>query len=357
MKIMIMNAGPFASTVGGATRMKSLFLDRGLTITWVNPVYYENYMEELEPSKASKVKIVPGFKATPNRLSELWQREKHYLKAVKENPCDIAVLCNAWGTYFARRWLKKKGVPIVMDYSDLMHGFHSGFKRTILKKTYDHALKQADLVVTTALALKEEAEKFNSNVQLIANGVTLSFYSKAKKKKLKHPNAGFVGAFGEWVEIEKILEAAHLMPETTFYLVGNGPKMKIAKKRSGDNVVLTGRISHAEARDYTADFDVTLIPFAKNELTDAVCPIKMFEYWALDKPVVASPMNEVKRIAGDAVLYASTPKEWSEQINAVLNDENVAHELSEKGKRLVKNFDWKKLGKQYLNELETMIKK
>ena len=354
MKILLFNCGPFASTMGGATRMKNLFLGRGLDITWADPVYYENYVEELEPAKAKGVRVVPGFKSTPNRLAEWLQREKHFLKVAKENPCDAAIFCNAWGTRRARKWLKRKGVPVVMDYSDLMHAFHSGFKRVLLGKAYGEALKEADLVVTTARALEEEAHKFNSNVRLISNGVKRSFYAKAKKKRLKHPNAGFVGAFGEWVELEKIVEAARLLPKTFFYLVGDGPK------KIGDapkNVVLTGRVTHAEARDYAAGFNVGLIPFAKNELTDAVCPIKLFEYWALGKPVVASHVNEVKRIAGNAVLYASTPEDWAHTIDEVLKDKKLARLLGQEGRKTVREYDWRALGKQYVEELEGLVAK
>ncbi len=333
--------------------MKSLLLGRGHEIIWADPVYYENYVEELEPAKAKGVRVIPGFKATPNRFVEWWQREKHFLHVVKKNPCDAAVFCNAWGTYRARKYLKKKGVPIVMDYSDLMHEFHSGYKKELVRRAYVQALKQADLVITTAQALEEEAHKFNSNVRLISNGVKLPFYAKAKKKRLKHPNAGFVGAFGEWVELQKIVEAARLLPKTTFYLVGDGPNKP---PNAPENVVFTGRVSHAEARDYAKGFDVALIPFEKNDLTDAVCPIKLFEYWALNKPVVSSPVSEVKRVAGNSVLYALTPEDWANTIKEILNDSKLSRQLGREGKKAVKEYDWRALGDKYEGELEAVAK-
>lgn len=343
-KILVLNAGPFGSTMGGALRLSSLFLGRkGVELIWAGPE---------GAASTENATVLPPLKKSSHRLTEWWRREEYYLKAARENECDAAIFCNAWGTRRARALLKKKGVTVAFDYSDLMHAFHSGLAKLVARKETVRALKDASLTIVTAQALAEDAGQYNKRVELVANGVDLEFYSKARARRLEHPNAGFVGALGAWIDGEALAAASHGLPDNKFYLVGEGPASAWLKSAADKNTVFAGRVSHEEARDYAAGFDVALVPFKKNDLTDAVCPIKLFEYWALGKPVVSSHLREVKRIADDAVAYATTPKEWSDVVGEVLADENLARELAEKGKRLVKNYDWRKLGGDYLTALE-----
>ena len=363
MKILVLNAGRFLSPEGGAVRFKNLVVNRRPCeeVYWIDPAYsratYDD--DEVEKSVAKNVFITKGFKTSSNPLVELWQREKHFLNAAKRfgRECDVAVCYNSWGTFLARRWLKRCGVPLVFDYTDLMHAFRKGIQRVVSRWSVSQALEQADFVFTTAQALSEDAARHNKNVELVPNGVDMNFYSQARQKKLAHPNAGFVGGIGEWVDAESIAETAFALQKTRFYFVGDGPKRGLLEARALPNLEVTGLVPHAEARDWAAGFDACLIPFLQNELTDAVCPIKLFEYWALGKPVVSAPLREVKRITGDAVLYASTPREWRDAVSEVLEDDNVARELSEKGKRVVKDYDWKKLGEKYFSKLEALARK
>src|SRR5690606_19701966 len=59
------------------------------------------------------------------------------------------------------------------------------------------------------------------------------------------------------------------------------------------NVVLLGRKPFAELPAYAAAFDVGLIPFAVNELTTAVNPIKLREYLSAGLPVVSTELPEL----------------------------------------------------------------
>ena len=358
MRILVFNAGRYLSTEGGAVLFKNLVVNHypGDEVYWVDPVYARSTYdsEEVEESVPKNVTLVKGFKSSPNPLMELYQREKFFLEKVKGFDADVAVFYNSWGTYFARRYLKKKGVPLVFHYIDLMHEFRSGLQKTVSRWSSAQALRQADLVVATAAAVAEDAEKYNDNVKLIPNGVDLKYYARAKPKKLAKNTIGFVGALGEWIDVEGVLDAATSHPRANFLFVGDGPKRKLIDDAALPNVRVTGFVPREQARDYAAGFDVALVPFKLNALTHGVCPIKMFEYWALGKPVIAAPTREIKRIAGDAVEYAAKPRQLSKAIKRVLSSKARANYLSRAGKQLVRKFDWRALGKAFHNELEAL---
>ena len=91
-------------------------------------------------------------------------------------------------------------------------------------------------------------------------------------------------------------------------------------------IALLGRRPYATMPAYIAAFDCCLVPFAVNRLTDAVNPIKLREYLAAGRPVVATPLPEVLPYA-EFVELASSPAEFSDGVMAALapaNDEPAA---------------------------------
>ena len=56
-----------------------------------------------------------------------------------------------------------------------------------------------------------------------------------------------------------------------------------------------------------AGWDVCLMPFALNESTEFISPTKTLEYMAAGKPVVSTPIHDVKAMFGDLVAIAATP--------------------------------------------------
>ena len=68
------------------------------------------------------------------------------------------------------------------------------------------------------------------------------------------------------------------------------------------NVVWTGPVRYEELPTIVAAFDVGLIPYAENEYTRNVFPLKLFEYLAAGKPVVATGLPELEGLEPDAVV-------------------------------------------------------
>ena len=89
--------------------------------------------------------------------------------------------------------------------------------------------------------------------------------------------------------------------------------------------------------DYLYHFDVCLIPFKKNKITEAVDPVKLYEYFSLGKPVVARELNEIKTYRNYLYLY-DTKEEFIKCIERALDEED--QELKERRKVIAKNNTW-----------------
>lgn len=111
---------------------------------------------------------------------------------------------------------------------------------------------------------------------------------------------------GQFLQAGKAVLTSH--PNATLVVVGSGwrlPELKEAAKALGisHRVVFTGAVAHSQVPQYVAAADVAVACFDDNEATRAKSPLKVVEYLAAGKAVVASAVGEVKRmVEGAGVL-------------------------------------------------------
>ena len=97
------------------------------------------------------------------------------------------------------------------------------------------------------------------------------------------PVIGFTGGLDEWMEAGLLIEAWRLVrqsrPTTQLQVVGDGSRAA-ELRAAGAGVVVTGFVAPDAVPAHVALFDVGVVPFASNALTDAMLPIKVFDYAA-----------------------------------------------------------------------------
>lgn len=356
---------------GSVVRFKHLAVERdpSVKIVWVDGSDQKIYKtENLDSKIPSNVTVIPGIPHQKNKVLELALRERHFLEYASRYAdwADVAVFYSPWGCTLARNSLKKRGVPIVFDYIDLIHKFRTNpLERFASRAAVIHALRSSDFVIATAFKLYEDAKRHNRSVQLIPNGVDFGKIRKAKptpraKGKVKTPSVGFVGGFGNWVDFDSVLSAARKLSQVNFYFMGDGVQRKKLEQASREleNVFVSSQfVPQPQAFEWMASVDVCLVPFKKNELTDAVCPIKLFEYWAFKKPVVASRTFEVERIARNSVLYASNAREYENAFLKLSSSPSLRKTLGARGFKISKDYDWAKLSKSFVSVLNKVSRK
>ena len=77
------------------------------------------------------------------------------------------------------------------------------------------------------------------------------------------------------------------------------------------NVELPGQQPHERLREFVAQADVLLLPYAHNEYTRAVMPAKTYECLATGRPIVATPLPELVEDFSAHLRFAATPDEWA----------------------------------------------
>lgn len=198
------------------------------------------------------------------------------------------------------------------------------------KRVHDHWLKKADIVVGTSDELVRQLKAFRADAQLVPNGVRTEDWSRVAPHAVPKDLAaarrmsvvvGYYGAIAEWLDSEMWLTAARERPDWAFVWVGYpyGPQMEteISRVNSLPNTFYLGRKPYHQLPAYLAHFDVATIPFKLNPITHACSPIKLFEFMAAGKPVVATPMREILKY--QSVLFANSTTEFVSQIGRALD--------------------------------------
>lgn len=201
----------------------------------------------------------------------------------------------------------------------------SGYDAEQVRRDERALCARSDLVVTTSLALQQDKQALNPNTVLVPHGVDYEHFARALDGSLPEPadlaaiprpRLGFFGLIRDWVDVGLLADIARRRPRWHFVLLGDST-VDLAPYRGVPNLHFLGRKGYAELPAYCRGFDAGLIPFAVNELTRAVNPIKLREYFAAGLPVVSTPMPEV-RLYEPLVRVAEGPEAFAAAIEAAL---------------------------------------
>jgi glycosyltransferase involved in cell wall biosynthesis len=146
-----------------------------------------------------------------------------------------------------------------------------------------------------------------TNVHLVMHGVDHSNFVTALDSSERPDDLpagsiiGFFGLLSEWFDQSLVLAVARKLPDAQVVLIGDAD-VDVEALRGQPNIHLLGPRRFAELPRYIAHFAVGIIPFAVNELTRAVNPVKLREMMAAGCPVVSTALPEVERYAGTAAL-------------------------------------------------------
>lgn len=199
-----------------------------------------------------------------------------------------------------------------------------------------HALLcEAAIVLTTSQALLEAILPHRPDALLCPNAVDYNLVQQMRPSatdiipkdlqaivRKNVPVIGYSGALAEWFDYELVRQSALMRPNWQFVLIGVDYDSSLGKSGLLDcpNVHYLGLKSYQELFSYVWRFSVAIIPFVLNEITRATSPVKLFEYFACQKPVVSTPLPECLRYP--EVLVAANASEFVEKVEQSLEKIN-----------------------------------
>jgi glycosyltransferase involved in cell wall biosynthesis len=210
---------------------------------------------------------------------------------------------------------------VVFDLVDDLQGYPGSPGSLCATGAYIRLLcDHADRVLLTSEVLAREYSP-RAPHRVVANGFDDALFGVGvgapDSTTRGRPRAGFVGALFDFLDYQLLLQTARRLPEVEFVLAGRRYTDDTALDGllGLSNVTYLGYQSPERIPALVRTFDVCLCPFKIDRVSRAVSPLKIYEYLALHKPVVATPMEGMRRDPiGRFIDFAAGVDEYAELV-------------------------------------------
>lgn len=173
----------------------------------------------------------------------------------------------------------------------------------------------ADLVLASAPALAERMRELSAHVLYAPNVADTDLFATALEDgprdpavdSLPAPRLVFQGAIvATKLDVGLLAELARLRPQWSVVLVGprgaGDPGGDLSPLDTAPNIHLIGPRAEAELPTVLRSADAGLIPYAINDLTRSVFPMKVYEYLAAGLQVLTTPLPALQGTDGVDVV-------------------------------------------------------
>lgn len=180
----------------------------------------------------------------------------------------------------------------------------------------------------------------------------------------------FVGNLAQWQGVEYLIQSAPLVlsrcPNTNFLVVGDGvmkEELVALAKRTGvsDRLIFTGFVPYELVPDYINSGDICVAPFrVKRNERIGVSPLKLCEYLACAKPVVASRISGLEFIENNGAGMLVVPevvRELADAIIRLLEAPDLRKKMGENGRRyVVEERSWESVARKVAVVCQQLVK-
>jgi glycosyltransferase involved in cell wall biosynthesis len=155
--------------------------------------------------------------------------------------------------------------------------------------------------------------------------------------------------------IQTLIEAIPLlrseMPSLKVWIVGDGEyreELEALARETGveDCVDFTGWVKHEEVASYIDRCAIGIVPMLYNQL-----PNKLFEYVAMERPVVVGDVPSIRRAFADhEVLYYETgdATQLAEGVLRIYRDPKSASEMAARARKTYEKYTWDVMRETYI---------
>jgi glycosyltransferase involved in cell wall biosynthesis len=350
---------------------------------------HEALKEDIEGIHIYRHKLPPEGKSALGYFREyaaaLWAEWKLAGKVRREHGFDLIQACNPPDLiYLIGGWFKLlHGTKFVFDHHDLNPElYESKFNRRdlfyfIMRLAERLTFTLADTVISTNDFYREVAivrgKKPPERVFVVRSAPDLRRFSRVPEdpafRRGRSHLVGYLGVMGPQDGLDHLLQAAHELvvkrgrKDIQFCLIGGGPMFESLQSLAhelgvADCVEFTGRIPDAEAIERLSTCDVCVDPDPLNPLNDKSTMNKILEYMALERPIVQYDLQEGRRSAAEASLYAepNNSVDLANKIEQLLADPQTRTRMGQWGrKRMVEQLEWRHQVPKLLKAYETTL--
>ena len=212
------------------------------------------------------------------------------------------------GFFLSALKLRHHGFEIVYEIIDEWEEFHKVGQAIWFNKSLENAFViNANVVTAVSAPLIQKFNVLRKDIHLSPNGYTPALLGEEHRNicgRKKRDNLEFhLGYFGHltesWFDWDFLRKVLNLAQKRNFrlhvHLIGYGePELQKKLARYSDRVKFYGKIHPSELHQYVKNWDAAMIWFRSGQLSEAVDPIKIYEYLYFGLPTIVKGISHLK---------------------------------------------------------------
>jgi len=298
---------------------------------------------------------------------------------------DVVHYRNIWDGIHIAQNKKRFGYKTLFEVNGLpsieLKYHYPGLDADLLAKIKEQeiaTLHLSDAIICPSNVTREYIASLGLSRKLITvipNGVSPSdfFASPLPPRDGRIPTLLYIGTLADWQGLEVVIKALPKILEQQaiqLRIVGRGRSRQrkvlskhIHKLGVEGNVLVQSAVPHHEVPALIAESDLCVAPLGLNDrnVTQGACPIKVLEYMASSRPLIASNMPIVRELVRediDGLLFSSDdPDDLAHKVLMLLKDVELSKRLAESAaEHVLTKFTWHESQKKLLKVYEKLLK-
>ena len=328
-------------------------------------------------------------RVTQDLAQNFLARATHFGKAVFTyltlNPnYDVVQYRNIWDGLHIAQNKKRFGYKTLFEVNGLpsieLKYHYPGLDSDLLSKIKEQeiaTLHLSDALICPSNVTRDYIASLGLNrklVTVIPNGVSASDFSASPlpARDGRVPVLLYIGTLADWQGLDIVIKALPKILEqhpVRLHIVGRGRSRQrkilskqIRKLGIEEHVIVQPAVPHHEIPALIAEADICVAPLGLNDrnVTQGACPIKVLEYMAAGRPLLASNMPIVRELVRediDALLFSpNDPDDLVRQVITLLNDFELSKRLAQSAsERVLTKFTWHESQKKLIKVYEKFL--
>ncbi len=290
-----------------------------------------------------------------------------YTKLFRRNKYDLVITRNIIYAYLSTTLFKIPTVydahhPLVKGGASLFNSFKDS-KYLIRFSTNSKGL--ADIYLNKGLP-KEKLVVAHNGVELekFQDTSTMKEYREELGLPADKKIICYAGNIYEGRGVEKLIDVSLRLKNVLFLIVGGLEEdvnryKRIVQEKGAHNFELAGFVPHKMVPPYLLASDILVMPYTTKmtikggtKAQEFTSPIKLFEYMAAVRPIVATSISSVKEILEDGVnavlVEPDSADSLFEGLLKVIEDHDLADRIALNAGADIKNYTWEERVKKLL---------
>jgi glycosyltransferase involved in cell wall biosynthesis len=317
------------------------------------------------------------------------ERAAHFGKAVfnhlaLHHDYDVVHFRNIWDGFSIAKNKKRFGYKTLFEVNGLpsieLKYHYPGLEQRLVAKIKEQeiaTLHLSDAIICPSNVTRDYMASLGLNrklVTVVPNGVSPSDFSPSPLpvREGRTPVVLYIGTLADWQGLDIIIRALPKILEqkdVRLQIVGRGRSRQrkalskqIRKAGLEGSVIVQPPVPHHAVSALISEADICVAPLGLNDrnVTQGACPIKVLEYVAASRPLVASNMPIVRELVRedvDALLFSpNDPEDLARQVLALLDDIELSKRLAESAaEHVLTKFTWHESQKKLLKVYKKLL--